>query len=521
MPSRPTMLTKTAAAALLIAASAHTQAIASPQINELFRAGDTVLSTEGNPYDSILVGVPSIRNGLIAFPVILQPNPNAITALVTNRTGDFIAEWSSPETPGSTVGTYLDHAPSISSDGRIAFGVFSTSPTSIPEIIVSGAVGSAQTITNPQIRDAVQESLPSTWFVSTTSAIQHSPVRFDGLNLTLPAGLASTDYGDTSRRASLVEFDDSLTPIGARAIAGEIPSGFTDAIIDIVFTNNSPFWQNYVTGYHAVDDGRIIVHINTAPQSFPFPRTTHLARIENGITTILHSQGDPIPGTDRFFASFNASKLAMRGEDYVFTVIDSEGKNALYGVIDGEFRTIVDASTPIPGGLYGEPATFGQNNGPSFGGITMNSDYIVFTASPQRTAGPFVNGIFAYDGTSLHKVLYAFEETLPGGQRFESAAFGPEGLDDDNTIVFKAYTYDENNALGYGIYSIQLDITPAPCPGDITGNGTVGLDDFAILAANFGAGPGATQQQGDLNADGFVDLADFNILAVNFGNDCN
>lgn len=65
------------------------------------------------------------------------------------------------------------------------------------------------------------------------------------------------------------------------------------------------------------------------------------------------------------------------------------------------------------------------------------------------------------------------------------------------------------------------DIAPAPCPGDITGNGTVGLDDFAILAANFGAGPGATLAQGDLNGDGFVNLADFNILATNFGSDCN
>ncbi|TVQ76848.1 MAG: hypothetical protein EA380_08075 [Phycisphaeraceae bacterium] len=65
------------------------------------------------------------------------------------------------------------------------------------------------------------------------------------------------------------------------------------------------------------------------------------------------------------------------------------------------------------------------------------------------------------------------------------------------------------------------DISPAPCPGDINGSGTVGLDDFAILAANFGTGPGATLAQGDLNGDGFVNLADFNIVAVNFGNDCN
>lgn len=63
--------------------------------------------------------------------------------------------------------------------------------------------------------------------------------------------------------------------------------------------------------------------------------------------------------------------------------------------------------------------------------------------------------------------------------------------------------------------------TSGECPGDIDGNGTVNLDDFAILALNFGSGPGATLAQGDLNEDGFVNLDDFAILALNFSNDCN
>lgn len=60
-----------------------------------------------------------------------------------------------------------------------------------------------------------------------------------------------------------------------------------------------------------------------------------------------------------------------------------------------------------------------------------------------------------------------------------------------------------------------------PCPGDIDGDGIVNLDDFAILALNFGAGPGSTLSQGDLNSDGFVNLDDFAILALNFGSNCN
>lgn len=61
-------------------------------------------------------------------------------------------------------------------------------------------------------------------------------------------------------------------------------------------------------------------------------------------------------------------------------------------------------------------------------------------------------------------------------------------------------------------------VDPAPaCSGDINGDGRTDLDDFAILALNFGVGPGATMQQGDLNGDGFVNLDDFAIIAIDFG----
>ena len=59
------------------------------------------------------------------------------------------------------------------------------------------------------------------------------------------------------------------------------------------------------------------------------------------------------------------------------------------------------------------------------------------------------------------------------------------------------------------------------CIGDINDDNLVNLDDFIILAGNFGSGPGAAPQQGDLNGDGFVNLDDFIVLAGNFGNDCN
>ena len=52
--------------------------------------------------------------------------------------------------------------------------------------------------------------------------------------------------------------------------------------------------------------------------------------------------------------------------------------------------------------------------------------------------------------------------------------------------------------------------------GDANLNGTVNLDDFNVLAANFGM-TNRTWQQGDFTYDGRVTLDDFNALAANFG----
>ena len=51
---------------------------------------------------------------------------------------------------------------------------------------------------------------------------------------------------------------------------------------------------------------------------------------------------------------------------------------------------------------------------------------------------------------------------------------------------------------------------------DATGDGRVNLDDFNVLAANFGQS-NRTFAQGDFDYDGIVNLSDFNILASRFG----
>ena len=65
----------------------------------------------------------------------------------------------------------------------------------------------------------------------------------------------------------------------------------------------------------------------------------------------------------------------------------------------------------------------------------------------------------------------------------------------------------------YGVYWAQFHVASF---GDANMNGAVNLDDFNILASNFGRSA-ANWQQGDFSGDGLVNLTDFNLLAANFG----
>jgi len=52
-------------------------------------------------------------------------------------------------------------------------------------------------------------------------------------------------------------------------------------------------------------------------------------------------------------------------------------------------------------------------------------------------------------------------------------------------------------------------------PGDATGDNSVNISDFSILASNFNTSP-RTYSQGDFNLNGTAEIGDFAILAANF-----
>ena len=76
-----------------------------------------------------------------------------------------------------------------------------------------------------------------------------------------------------------------------------------------------------------------------------------------------------------------------------------------------------------------------------------------------------------------------------------------------------------NGALNFAMTPMSvttLAFKPA-LAGDADLDGGVSINDFNVLAANFGLATGRTWLQGDFDGDGGVSINDFNLLAANFG----
>jgi hypothetical protein len=81
--------------------------------------------------------------------------------------------------------------------------------------------------------------------------------------------------------------------------------------------------------------------------------------------------------------------------------------------------------------------------------------------------------------------------------------------------------YDAN-PIGHVVNDGYFSSTEATCPGDITGDGLVDIDDVMIPALAFGAVPGDPHWNpiADLTGDDLVDIDDVMIPALAFGDEC-
>ncbi|MCA9243132.1 MAG: choice-of-anchor B family protein [Phycisphaerales bacterium] len=150
----------------------------------------------------------------------------------------------------------------------------------------------------------------------------------------------------------------------------------------------------------------------------------------------------------------------------------------------------------------------------SRGGDAHNDTFLVFisdndgaTWTPLETVGPAGSG------------------TVGGWIRVSFRVSDVVALTDKVRLRFEASDLGAGSLIEAGVDDVRItdaECAPAPCPGDVSGNGAVGLEDVAGLLASFGLcdGDAGYLAAADLDGNDCVELADLGGLLAVFGVIC-
>jgi hypothetical protein len=100
---------------------------------------------------------------------------------------------------------------------------------------------------------------------------------------------------------------------------------------------------------------------------------------------------------------------------------------------------------------------------------------------------------------------------------------GPRGLYSFDILPDGRFTMNGGLVDSQGIAPREIaGWSPADCPGDIDGDGYVGLSDLAILLASYGLceGDPGYNPAADLDEDACVGLSDLALLLADYGQPC-
>ena len=112
---------------------------------------------------------------------------------------------------------------------------------------------------------------------------------------------------------------------------------------------------------------------------------------------------------------------------------------------------------------------------------------------------------------SIEEVLADYGFALPQDYIVQGLVVSPDGSTIGGTAL------DPNTTGFFDYWAFIFRYPPPPCPGDLDGNGTTDVLDFAIFGANFGATGLIPNTGGDFDGDGDVDIFDFAIFTSDFG----
>ena len=174
--------------------------------------------------------------------------------------------------------------------------------------------------------------------------------------------------------------------------------------------------------------------------------------------------------------------------------------------LEGDDIITVDVDGASPTVLYGTGLEDAYNGGYYYNHIAERND------EP--------DGMDPYSGTGPYHGLLRMNHPESGGggdsyshtDQYRWLIGDPVPFTDGIEVLIENY-YGASAPTSFGSTAFYYIVTVIP--GDANGDGTVDLQDFGLLKANFG-GPGGWGD-GDFNGDGAVDLQDFGILKSNFG----
>jgi hypothetical protein len=198
----------------------------------------------------------------------------------------------------------------------------------------------------------------------------------------------------------------------------------------------------------------------------------------------------------------NVADKTGAGSSYGGGFVEASGLLTLRSCIVAENRT--PSSDPQNGA--GKIESLGHNLFDDVVGFTRFGFPGLDLEVPDVMVGPLAD----HGGPTLTHALEpgspAIDAADPASDTWIDQRVSPRPQDADGDWDFVA---------DIGAFEVQA---PLPeCVGDTTGDGVTDVFDFADLADNFGAGPGATRAMGDVNHNGFVDVFDFADLADDFG----
>jgi len=215
-------------------------------------------------------------------------------------------------------------------------------------------------------------------------------------------------------------------------------------------------------------------------------------------------------------------------DGFVFVVDDLDAGECVslnWHLVDGDGNAvgIVDAG----GAALGDPYGFGVINIARFadGPGTQTAPDPIYDENggfdpPDTSNADADNPLYWAEDQSVTTGVDAYPvNPIPAGLPGEGLAFAVEY----GAAVTAAFRNPADGELQYNFGTVQsgANLTFSggdDCP-DLSGDGLVGLEDLAIVLANFGAA-GVGREQGDLDGDGDVDLSDLAVMLAAFGTAC-